>query len=246
MVSSVSQASLLVCLVAIIIGIAYFTRSYTARTESTVMAALPTQPRRLAIFLHGLGDQGMSFRRFAYTFRESHPTLEWHTPTAQKREVTLNPYGKMTAWFDLAELPVKESTPYDAQGFKDSTSLVHSWVDTAIASGIKSTDVYVCGFSQGAALALHSGIRYPLPLGGIIAFAGWMPGAPEVAEAQAVTHTRVLLVHGSHDSKVPAPLSERARVALEGAGLSVERFEFPGDHELGPQAVSLMDSFFKR
>jgi predicted esterase len=199
--------------------------------------------RRLAIFLHGLGDRGLSFRRLAHTFSDR--GVDFSTPTAPLRSVTLAHGAKMTAWFDLSELPVLPTTPYDEEGFSASTTLVHGWLNDAIASGTPATSIYLCGFSQGAALAVHAGISYPAPLGGIIAFAGWMPGPSDVSAAQATAHTRVLLVHGTLDTKVPAPLSEDARARLEAAGLSVRRIEFTGYHELGPNAVRLMDAFFR-
>ena len=85
--------------------------------------------------------------------------------------------------------------------------------------------MFLCGFSQGAALALHAGTQYPTALGGIIAFAGWLPGPLTVAPAHVSTSTRVLLLHGSHDSKVPGILSESARDILSAKGLSVTRVE---------------------
>jgi predicted esterase len=170
--------------------------------------------RRLAIFLHGLGDHGLSFRKLAAAFIDSEPDMRWITPTAAKRAVSVAGGQKMTAWFDLAELPVTEATPFDEAGFAASTKLVHSWIEEAIVSGIEPEDIFLCGFSQGAALALHAGIRFPAALGGIASFAGWMPGPPDVAPAQAAAHTRVLVVHGTRDSKVPARLSTAAQSAL--------------------------------
>lgn len=210
------------------------------------MAATATGPakKRLAIFLHGLGDSGFSFHRFNSVFRDTLPELEWHTPTATKRDVTLSPYGRMTAWFDLSELPVRPTTPTDAAGLEASTKLVHGWIDKAGEAGIAASDVFLCGFSQGAALALHAGTQYPSALGGIIAFAGWLPGPLTIASAQASASTRVLLLHGSHDSKVLGILSESARDVLSAKGLSVTRVEFEGDHELGPDALNHMRAFF--
>lgn len=201
----------------------------------------------LVIFLHGLGDTGLSFRRLAESFKESMPDLEWLTPTASKRAVTLANGARMTAWFDMSELPVLPTTPFDEAGFSKSTALVHGWIDDASKRGIPAKRIFLCGFSQGAALAIHAGIRYSsAALGGIVAFAGWMPGPPAVAAAQREAHTRVLLVHGTLDTKVPSALSETAHDMLTAAGLRVRRVSFHGYHELGHSAVRLMRTFLRK
>ena len=61
------------------------------------------------IFLHGLGDQGSSWRQLQQLFPTSFfdgKNVAWEFPTAPIVPVSCNGGYRMTAWFDLWDIPV--------------------------------------------------------------------------------------------------------------------------------------------
>jgi phospholipase/carboxylesterase len=147
------------------------------------------------------------------------------------RHVTLAG-AAMRAWFDLDALPVTSGTPASAADFAAGLAAVHALIDKEVARGVPAGRIVVGGFSQGGALALYAGLRYPQPLGGIVSFSGWLPLLDPAAPALAAS--RVLLVHGTRDGKVRFDLAESARDALRPRVKSLRFESFNGDHEAPP------------
>lgn len=92
--------------------------------------------------------------------------------------------------------------------------------------------VYILGFSQGALLALTTGIYNSELFDGVVTFGppafdtSWFNGNT-LAEASGV---RVLLVHGRKDPHARFAVSEHARDALKGVGYDVTLRPFEGGH----------------
>lgn len=191
-------------------------------------------PRRSIIWLHGLGDsgRGWSWLPSALGKKKELPDCAWAFPDAPMRHVTLAG-AAMRAWFDLDALPVTSGTPASAADFAAGLATVHALIDKEVARGVPPERIVVGGFSQGGALALYAGLRYPQPLGGIVSFSGWLP-LFDPANAPALAASRVLLVHGTRDGKVRFGLAESAADALRPRVKSLRFESFKGDHEAPP------------
>jgi phospholipase/carboxylesterase len=74
------------------------------------------------------------------------------------------------------------------------------------------------GFSQGAMMALFTGLRRSPPPAVILAYSGRLIGAETLA-AEIRGRPPVLLVHGEEDEVVPAAASRDAESVLEAAGV---------------------------
>lgn len=104
--------------------------------------------------------------------------------------------------------------------------------------------VVVLGFSQGGAMALETALA--LPVAAIISCSGYPhAGGLRLAEHHAGAPT-VLLLHGRHDSVVPAAALGQLQHELQAAGVPVETVLFAGDHTIPAEAVDAMASFLGR
>ncbi|UYV73807.1 LYPLA1 [Cordylochernes scorpioides] len=119
--------------------------------------------------------------------------------------VTLNGGMRMNSWFDI--LSLEAGSPEDEPGIKKATETVHQIIDEEVKSGIPSERIILGGFSQGGALALHSALHYPQPLGGVLAFSCWLPLhhnylSGNLSSVQNKT-VPVLQCHGDSDPLIP-------------------------------------------
>ena len=117
------------------------------------------------IWLHGLGASGDDFAPVVPHMQL--PDVRFVFPHAPVRPVTINAGFEMRAWFDITTLeisPFRETLEHVIESEKRIAALIEREVER----GIPSQNIVLMGFSQGAAMALHVGHRYPTPLLGVI------------------------------------------------------------------------------
>lgn len=154
------------------------------------------------IFLHGLGDTGQGWSDTIGAIIP--PYCKLICPTAPSIPITLNGGMKMTSWFDLMALSA--DGPEDIEGIKKANSLVLKMIEEEEAKhSIPCNRILIGGFSQGGALALHTALRHPKSLAGVLAFSCWLPLHKEYPAAlnQANKGVPVFQCHGDIDLIVP-------------------------------------------
>ena len=102
-----------------------------------------------------------------------------------------------------------------------------------------SSRTVLAGFSQGAAIALFTGLRHAAPLAGILAQSGDLPLHESLpAEAsEANQQVEILQAHGQHDDVVPYPLGHGSAALLRAAGYHANWHEYPMAHQVCPEEV---------
>jgi phospholipase/carboxylesterase len=102
----------------------------------------------------------------------------------------------------------------------------------------------VGGFSQGALMALDSGLRTTQKLAGILVMSGGLY-ENDLPDLRAHAGLPVLIAHGSADDVVPVNYARRARRVLEDAGLNVEYHEFPMSHQVAAEEADAVRAFLE-
>jgi phospholipase/carboxylesterase len=92
-------------------------------------------------------------------------------PHAPARPVTSNGGMVMPAWYDITALARPGGE--DANQVRASAAQIDALLAREVSRGVPSDRVVIAGFSQGAALALHVGTRYPERLAGIMVLSGY-------------------------------------------------------------------------
>lgn len=124
------------------------------------------------------------------------------------------------AWYAL------EDGNYNGLG--ESRQLLTDWLLSLEGqTGVSLAKTFLCGFSQGGAMALDVGLT--LPLAGVGVMSGFLHAVPEVTASPIPA---VLLVHGRQDTVVPVGAAQQAREVLTALGVTVAYHEFEMGHEI--------------
>lgn len=204
-------------------------------------------PTGTIICLHGLGADGHDFEPLvAGLVRPGERALRFVFPHAPIRPVTLNGGFAMRAWYDIVSL--ERRAPEDEAGIRASQGLIEALIRRENERGIPSERIVLAGFSQGGAIALVTGTRYPHKLAGMMGLSCYMLLAQSFATERAPENraTPIFLAHGLQDPVVAPLLGEQARAALEAAGYPVEWHTYMMPHSLCPQEVADIAAWLRR
>jgi len=185
------------------------------------------------IWLHGLGADGHDFEPVV-PMLQLPPALpvRFVFPHAPVRPVTINMGMRMRAWYDIVDMSVERRV--DVENLLESADRLRELIEAEKGRGFSYDRILVAGFSQGGAVALHAGLRYPQTLAGIVALSTYMPTADtlEAEAADANLKIPVFMAHGAMDRTVPASAGRSARQALQRLGYRVQWHEYPMMHEV--------------
>ena len=211
------------------------------QTENEVTLE-PVEPAQASlILLHGLGADGWDFVPIVgeLGLPDTLP-VRFIFPHAPMRPVTVNAGYVMRAWYDIRDFTPEGRA--DPEGLADSVRMVNACLEQQIASGVESRRIVLAGFSQGGAVALEAGLRYPRQLAGLLALSTYLPFPARLAAEQSAANaaTPILMCHGRMDPVVPVAMGLEARDALVALGYPVEWREYPMQHEVcGPEIAEV-------
>ena len=205
------------------------------------------QPTAAVIWLHGLGADGHDFAGLVPELDLSNcPPIRFVFPHAPSMPVTVNGGYVMPAWYDI--LGPDLVSQQDAAGIQASERAIVALIAQEVARGIPAERIVLAGFSQGCAMALHTALRLPQKLAGIMALSGYLPLADRLtAERQPANgSTPVFMAHGTQDPVVVIARGEASRDALAALGQPVEWHSYPMPHSLHPREISDISAFLAR
>ncbi|HZU06594.1 MAG TPA: alpha/beta hydrolase-fold protein [Chloroflexota bacterium] len=132
-----------------------------------------------------------------------------------------------------------------AEDLAQSRAALTALLDAVWArTGLGPAQTVLLGFSQGAVLALDTGLRAPKRFAGLVAMSGYLYEDAELAAALArAREQRVLIIHGLEDPVLPVERGRRARQVLEAAGLRPEYHEFAMGHEVTHESLAVVAAF---
>lgn len=197
------------------------------------------KPDVCVIWLHGLGADGHDFEPIVPELRlDPGLNIRFVFPHAPMMPVTINQGFVMRAWFDISSADIGAET--DEKGIRASAELVGGLIDAQIEDGIAPQRIVLAGFSQGGAIVLHAGLRYPARLGGIMALSTYLPlsEALEAEKSEDNQSTPIFLAHGSVDPVISVDLAYRSLKRLEQQGYAVEWHEYKDmPHSVSEQEI---------
>ena len=185
------------------------------------------------IWLHGLGADGNDFVPVVAELNlPATLNIRFIFPHAPVRPITINGGYAMRGWYDITSLDIANRD--DIDGIRDSGSILSRLCDEQIAQGVAAERVVVAGFSQGGAIALHAGLRYPETLGGIMALSTYLPMAQSLEQEASAANRAVpvFMAHGLNDEVVALQFGMRTRELLLQQGYPVQWQEYAMGHSV--------------
>jgi phospholipase/carboxylesterase len=217
----------------------------TALLETLEIETAPS-PRAAVIWMHGLGADGHDFAGIEREVTPPGAALRYVYPHAPMMPVTINNGYVMRAWYDV--FGVAGERREDEAGVRASQERIEQLIAREKARGIPARAIVLAGFSQGGALALHTGLRHPERLAGVMALSCFLPVARTVAtEASAANRdVPIFMAHGIADDLIPVTRARTARDTLLELGYKVEWHEYPMGHSLCPQEIEEIAAWLQR
>jgi phospholipase/carboxylesterase len=196
------------------------------------------------IWLHGLGADGHDFEPIPPLLGLAN--VRFVLPHAEPRPVTINNRLVMRAWYDILSLDFSGIRESDAD-IRASQAQIEALIRRENQRGIPSERIVLVGFSQGGAMALHVGLRWPERLAGVVVLSAYLLMGERAAEERAPANatTPMLFCHGSRDPVVPVWLGKAAYEQI--AALDPERpmhwYDYPMPHAVCPEEIAEIARF---
>jgi phospholipase/carboxylesterase len=209
-----------------------------AKVLVTVEIETAPAPQAAVIWMHGLGADGHDFEPIVPELGlPASPAVRFVFPHAPMRPVTINAGWTMRAWYDVREeAGVRQEDP---AGVRASQAAIEALIARERARGVAARRIALAGFSQGGAMALHTGLRHGERLAGIMALSCAIPLADLVAAevSPANREVPIFMAHGAQDPLIPLARGARARDLLRQLGYQVDWREYQMPHAVCPEEI---------
>lgn len=193
-------------------------------------------PQACVIWMHGLGADATDMAGLAEQLQLDDVMLRHVFLDAPVRPITINGGMSMRAWYDILfmDFAVRE----DKEGILASENRIVSVIEQQMAAGFKRHQIYLAGFSQGGAMALHTALRQASPLGGVISLSAYLPLANE-CQPQLPKTTPMFIACGSYDPIVwPIWTKETVKWLDKQGFTAISLQEYPMEHSVSANEIT--------
>ena len=172
-----------------------------------------TPPQRIIFLLHGWGADGADLMDLSPAMAMEFKDALFLAPDGPE-PCSANPMGRQ--WFALDG---------DQASIDKGPTTVFPLIESLISALCDETKlgldaVTLIGFSQGGMVALHTAMRLPKPIHGVVSFSGALL-APDKLGDEIISKPPALLVHGKDDQVVPFQAMTIAEAVLKQSGIAV-------------------------
>lgn len=200
------------------------------------------EPKQAVVLLHGYGSDGADLMGLGQMWAAGFPDALFVSPNAPEA-CALNPSGYQWFALDLDRFAYERRLAGAAAA---RPMIVQFLEDLWGETGLGPRQTVLAGFSQGAMMALHTGLSLDRRLAGVLAFSGALLPPAGFPQAEAL-RPPVALIHGEFDSVVETSLSREAEIALRGAGYDVALHVSPAiGHSISTDGLQFASEFLGR
>ena len=206
---------------------------------------LNEKPDYLMFLLHGYGADGSDLFSLTSFLADLIPGVSFIAPNAPF-ECPFSTGGRQ--WFGIDQINSayvfeKESPIY--KEINESAKILENFIqDQKEKYSIDNGKVILFGFSQGAMMALHLGLRLKPEVACVISFSGALMSIEEDKELSAPP---IFLAHGNFDNIVDYNETNKAYEKISNSNDKVEKFIENGlAHSIGNEGLTKSIEFIKK
>jgi phospholipase/carboxylesterase len=209
-----------------------------------------SNPTHSIIWLHGLGADGEDFVPIAEEIKLP-VAVRYIFPHAPMRPVTINGGYVMRAWYDIlisaasAEISANIGRQEDAAGIHASQIEIEKLIAQERQRGIPAKNIILAGFSQGGAIALHTGLRSKEQLGGILALSTYLPIALSLKSEATSKDIPIFMAHGLSDPVIPHSFGRASAEVLLNENYPLEWHSYNMPHSVCPEEIRDIEQWLK-
>ncbi len=212
------------------------------------------QPQRLIIFLHGYIDSADYLEGKLQNFIKTFDNTAIHLPQAP---ICCEVLEDKRQWYSMHRFDPnddRKTVPTFAEcveiynkmtlGLEEAFSYLNDYIDQCLNEyQLEDKDLYLCGFSQGAMLAIYTSLMREKKIAGCISFSGIMAGH-KFLERHAQSTPDTLLIHGNADNLVRFEALNFTKNELKKLGSHVESYVVNGgQHRITPDGLEVAADF---
>ena len=198
--------------------------------------------KHAVVLLHGYGSDGNDLIGLGHTWSPNFPDVLFVSPNAPEA-CAVNPGGYQ--WFALDLDRVADDRRL-AGALAARPAIAQFLDDLWTQTRLTPEQTVLAGFSQGAMMALHTGLSLDRKLAGILSFSGALLRPENFPQPQAI-RPPVALIHGEFDPVVEPNLSREAEQKLKATGYDVRLHVSPGiGHSISTDGLQFASGFLGR
>ncbi len=214
---------------------------------SCVEIPASSTPLYSIIWLHGLGADGHDFEGIVPELKlHKAANINFIFPNAPIQAVTINGGMQMPSWYDILDATLARNVAIN--DIYDSSNNIVQFIQREIDKGIQAENILLAGFSQGGVIALHTGLRYPQKLAGILALSTYMPTTEQLKSERAPENdaTAIFMAHGNLDPVIAPHIAKDAFNRLHAMDYQISWHEYPMQHTLCLEEIADISIFINK
>ncbi|KTC90838.1 alpha/beta hydrolase [Fluoribacter dumoffii] len=201
------------------------------------------QAQGCVIWMHGLGADSSDMMGLADQLKGVDVALRHVFINAPQRPVTLNGGMIMPAWYDIFGMKLIDRE--DKEGIEQSERVIRKVMDEQLNDGFTYEQIFLAGFSQGGAMALHTALHTTARLGGVIALSAYLPLAAHTRPTLDKS-TSFFMGSGQFDSLVLPQWTESSKDWLLDKGYeNISYFKYPMEHSVCFEEIEDLSLWFR-
>lgn len=201
------------------------------------------QTQACVIWMHGLGADASDMMSLVDQLTIEDVAIRHVFINAPQRPVTLNGGMVMPAWYDI--IGVKLIDREDKEGIEQSELLIRKVIDEQLNDGFTHNQIFLAGFSQGGAMALHTALHTPARLGGVVALSAYLPLAAQT-RANLDKSTPFFMGAGQFDPLVLPQWTESSKDWLLKKGYEhISYYKYSMEHSICFEEIKDLSLWFR-
>ncbi|STY30830.1 phospholipase/carboxylesterase [Legionella wadsworthii] len=189
-----------------------------------------SQTQACVIWMHGLGADASDMMGLVDQLTVTEVAIRHVFINAPQRPVTLNGGMVMPAWYDIMGMKLIDRE--DKEGIEKSELLIRKVMDEQLNDGLAFEQIFLAGFSQGGAMALHTALNTTARLGGVVALSSYLPLAAHT-RPKLDKKTPFFIGAGQFDSLVLPQWTESSKEWLLNKGYEhISYSKYPMEHSI--------------